>query len=171
MRKFGQNDSYFTDLIDTGTYELCPMSGILLNTKTRNQVCQTINGTKLFKHFDKKQVKQRSIAIHRLMWLVFVGPLDSNSMVIHVDGDCLNNKLSNLKKVNRIGFVALHRQKIIESNFLKSQGYKLDALSIVELIRNDYANNKITYQNIADKYGISVSSAFKIINKHCYKDV
>lgn len=168
MKRTGLNDSYFVDLINSGNYELNPTFGYIKNVKTNHMISFQSNGFLFFAHFDKKENRNRRIAIHRLMWLVYVGPLNDNEIIIHIDGNKRNNRIDNLEKYQKSRYSYICNGKNIEKQFLKTQGYWLNAISIVNMIRTDYHNNKTTYQKLADKYGISLASTYKIINYATY---
>ena len=43
--------------------------------------------------------KRRHVALHRVVYLAFVGPIPEGAHIDHVDGDPLNNELANLRAV------------------------------------------------------------------------
>lgn len=93
--------------------------------------------------------------VHRLVAETFLVNLENKPEVNHIDGDKLNNKLSNLEWVTK-SENCLHAQKIgLRKTYSgdKSRFRKLNSSQVKE-IRN-LLENKISYVNIANKFSVS----------------
>lgn len=93
-----------------------------------------------------------------------------NKDVNHIDGNKINNKISNLETVTR-SENTLHAMKTGLLN-LKGENHPWSKLKEknISKIRKDYKNG-VSQGNLAKKYGVSQATIFDVIHKKTWKDV
>lgn len=138
-----------------GLYEVSNQGRVLSlpRNSTRGGIMNSVsNGSHLFVPLCRDGIKIREY-VHRLVLLTFVGPCPSGRECRHLDGDPLNNSLSNLKWGTRKENCAdtdRHGRFLYGERALSS---KLKARQ-VRNIRAALAWGK-TGKSLADKYGVS----------------
>lgn len=150
-----KGDAVFAyQISNLGNVRRLGLDGKCLPLKTRinqwgyEQVNITIKG--------KSYTKQ----IHRMVAETFLGYQDAKKQVNHIDGNKLNNTLSNLEWATSRENME-HARK---NNLLKKKRNNLtseEKTAIVELV----LQTDLTYQQIADVFGISRRTVFKVLNK------
>lgn len=107
--------------------------------------------------------KYRSVVVHRLVALAFVGG-DHSLTVNHKDGNKNNNASSNLEWITRNEntdhFVKNHIGKICGEGNGRSV---LTTKQVID-IRKLRSEKELTYQKLADRYGVSRTHIGLIIN-------
>jgi len=104
----------------------------------------------------------RQIAVHRLVWKAFRGPIPINKIIVHIDGNRLDNSLANLKEVPR---GSLARRNVPNA---KAKNEKLDDKD-VENIRLDRAGG-LTIRQLATNYGVSIVHARNVVLGRAWKN-
>jgi len=111
--------------------------------------------------------------VHRLVLLAFVGPLPPNCDVNHIDGNKINNHLSNLEYVTRSKNI-LHAYRFLDTmpnNAGSRNGQAiLTEAQIVEM-RNLYATGNYYYRDLSAIYGVNQSAVTNIVNGRTWKHV
>lgn len=89
-------DRFFTALVRKGVLTVSK-TGIVVNTLTGNRIGYLSGGywRISFQHPRTRVIYK--MMIHRLMWLVYVGPIPQGLVVNHKDGDSTRNRLSNFE--------------------------------------------------------------------------
>ena len=108
--------------------------------------------------------------VHRLILETFVGPRPQGMECRHLDGNPLNNHLINLCWGTRDENFA-DRVRLGESS--KGEDHhsaKLTAEKVVAM-RREYAAGGITYQQLADKYGVIRQTVEKAVTRVTWKHV
>lgn len=77
---------------DLYTYD----NGLLLNKKTGHIYCNLDRDNYIRVRRDGKEYRA-----HRIIWELFNGPIPETLLIDHIDGDALNNRIENLRLVNR----------------------------------------------------------------------
>lgn len=125
--------------------------------------CKTNNGYLYVVLY--KSLKQKHFNIHRLVAESFL--LNKNQCVNHIDGNKLNNNISNLEWVTN-SENHIHAYE----NGLKLRGEKCTMSKLTEKDVIDIRNKKgITHQEIANIYNVSRRCIGKIINKKTWKHI
>ena len=91
--------------------------------------------------------------IHRLMWETYVGPIPEDKQIDHIDGDTMNNRISNLQLVTARQNVKKHH-KVSNSAWYRSHR---------DQFIKDYEELG-TYAKVAQKWKCSASTAWYVIN-------
>lgn len=94
---------------------------------------------------------KKHLLVHRIVYQKYVGKLDPQLVINHIDGNKLNNHPSNLEQVsvadnNLHGYRVLNRAAVL--------GNKKITKDIADKIREDYLTKNYTYQALACKYGL-----------------
>ncbi|WP_110877309.1 HNH endonuclease [Franconibacter helveticus] len=75
-----------------------PKSGVLYcKTPFGNKKCGDRIGGKADGGYLKVRFKGKNIRLHRIIWILVNGEIPSSLVVDHIDGDKLNNRISNLR--------------------------------------------------------------------------
>lgn len=107
----------------------------------------------------------RNIAVHRLVYETFVGPIADGMQIDHLDFNPSNNRLSNLKpatpfentaRSNRAG-----RKAILHS---ERNGMARLSAETVGMIRDAYAHGGASQRAVARRFGVSQSRVSEIVN-------
>ena len=165
-----ESDHFFVELVNDGILNVS-RDGDIYNNKTHSYIGYKCGKYSIVSMYSSELKKTLTISVHRLVWLVYEGPLGLTDLVIHLDGDRNKNDIENLKKVTRSTRSSQLKYHYIETKFYNKFKIKLSAEEIVRRIRSDYDNNPVIYKEIADKYNINESEAFKLINRQTFKDV
>jgi len=73
-----------------------------INSKIRNTYKGMIAGNiKNNKKASQVQLNGVNYFCHRIIWEMFNGSIEENFVIDHIDGNCLNNKVNNLRKVTQ----------------------------------------------------------------------
>ncbi|PLS19340.1 hypothetical protein CVD28_02690 [Bacillus sp. M6-12] len=112
--------------------------------------------------------KRRNFILTRLMYWLFIEPFDldnENLCVIAKDGNLLNVYPSNLSLVERKDLIQGegHKKRAVLTNEQIEEILK--AYEGNEFGSNQYSENKVSYADLAKKYGVSKSNIAMIIKK------
>lgn len=100
--------------------------------------------------------------VHRLVLLVFRGPLPNGLQSRHNDGNKLNNRITNLRydtPKSNCADKAIHGT----NNLGENNGSSKLALSTVKEIRDTYAKGELSQRKLAKKYKVCQTTIGKII--------
>ena len=62
-----------------------------------------IAGGRVGNQYWRVRFDRKKLFVHRIIWEIFYGEIPENMFIDHLDGDRLNNKISNLRLVTRKG--------------------------------------------------------------------
>ena len=103
--------------------------------------------------------------IHRLVAEHFIPNPENKPQVNHIDGNKLNNHVSNLEwNTSQENVSHALKNGLYNVTGTNNPFSKLDEKTVLN-IRDYYKNNKITFKELSLKFNISLSSAHKIINR------
>lgn len=166
-----KRDKYFLRLVTKGVLKVYK-NGTVKNTKTG-----TIFGTnknfeyQLVSFYDKNTKRVRKCKIHRLILLVFKGPIPDGYEPNHKDGIKHNNRLSNLELVTYSENVQhaydfeLKKRMVGESNGLS----KLTEYDIKEIFK--LRKQLWSMRQIAVKFNVTYGNIKQILNGSTWKHV
>lgn len=115
--------------------------------------CRLITGY-LFIYYKYKQ-----LALHRILYAKFKGPLDPNKIVNHKDYNRKNNALDNIELITESGN-GLHAYQ--KHDVVVRASFKLN-FEKAQMIRKEYKAG-ITLKELAIKYEVSKSSISSVLN-------
>jgi len=118
----------------------------------------------------RKDKKKHHISVHRLVLEAFVGKRPEGCQCRHLDGDKLNNNLSNLcwgtPKENGEDNVRLGVMPIGENNG-NSRLCEQQVLDIREL----YATGNYVYRQLAEAYNVTITAICEIVKRRKWKHI
>lgn len=127
--------------------------------------------------------KVRQITIHRLIWIVFKGiPQDDTLQINHLDGIKTNNNLNNLELTTSsknqkhsyemgLSKVSDKQREDAKRRFTENNPTKKVTNQEVINMRNEYSSYILDKKEIMDKYGLSRHAVEKILKKETFKDL
>jgi hypothetical protein len=151
-------------------------SGEILNFVTRkliNPVCDSIGYARFTYYFKQNEkLQKRTIAVHILVYQTYCGHYDNSSFEInHIDGDKLNNHISNLEAIS-------HKENVIHAVKSKLQKRKYPDTTIEYIALAILNGNSWTdiYEFLYNIHGLNKTTAFSLINSvahnpSCYSDL
>lgn len=111
---------------------------------------------------------RKTYKVHRLIILTFVGPCPQGMETRHLDGNASNNKLDNLRygtrSENELDKIRYGTRFQPDNRGEKCTTSKLTTQQVLQ-IRKLYAEQKISYKQLARKFNISASQVHNIINR------
>ena len=109
--------------------------------------------------------------VHRLVALHFIPNTNNLPEVNHKDGDKNNNKKSNLEWCSRkFNMRHAHESNLINQKGENSSLSKLKAEEVTE-IRTVYNTEHVTYQQLAEKFGVGASTIGRVVREEVYTNV
>lgn len=115
-------------------------------------------------HYDhvclSKNGKQRSRTIHRLVAEAFIG-IPNGLVVNHIDGNKLNNRLSNLEVISR------SENEIHKRDVLKRGNLKLDWGRVTQI--RELRSNGQTLKSLAIQFGVTKANVSAIVKFRSWK--
>lgn len=116
--------------------------------------------------------KPKSLCTHRIVASTFIFNNDIKLEVNHIDGNKLNNNVSNLEWCTR-GENIKHAYTLRDPKSYKGSGNKNSKLieNQVINIREEYKTKKFTYKQLADKYKVGITLIGYIINNKVWNHV
>lgn len=109
---------------------------------------------------------------HRLVALAFIERPDGMYEINHIDGNKSNNHYSNLEWTDRKGNIN-HMDRLGLRSFASGESHGCTSLTKdqVQQMRAAYKSGNTSYPKLANKYGVSISSAQRIVKGQTWKYV
>lgn len=115
-------------------------------------------GGYLFVRICNDQGKKKTLRLHQIVMLAFVGPVPPEHMIRHLDGNPKNNHIDNLKygtaqeNVNDKKLHGTHRARKLTKQEIKE-------------IREKFKPMRYTYRMLADEYQVAASTIYRALRK------
>ena len=135
------------------------LNGDVLNKKTKKYIkgstVASVGGRTSYKYYTlRREKKSYTIGLHRLVAMTFIGDIKKGQVVNHIDGNGLNNNVSNLEIIS------------IKKNILHG-AILYDVENIIQKIILDYING-ISIDDIAFTYKRSIETVKSILSGNNY---
>jgi hypothetical protein len=164
------NDAFIDALLTDPLYEIRPDGSVwtlvcrtgkisLSRTWRRLSVRTSTSG-----HLSVKY-QRKHLALHRIMYRKFKGPLDEALSVNHIDGNKENNSPDNLELITHSENM-LHCFRVLGHKPMKPR--QKITQSMAEDIRQLNRNGR-SYRDLGKEFGLSKSSISYIVNNHTWK--
>lgn len=154
----------FQELKEDSRFEIS-QSGVIRNVKTKAIKSQYVSDTGYYMITISKNNKSKPYRVHRLLANNFIENPKKLKEVNHIDGNKLNNDLSNLEWVSHFGNMQHAFSTGLANNTgVKNGMAKLNESKVSEI--KELLKNGVSQYKIAEKYNVSRSAILKIhLNK------
>ena len=136
--------------------------GIVRNVKTKAIKSQYVSSTGYYLVSISKNNKSKPHKVHRMLAKAFIPNPNEYGCVNHIDGDKLNNNLSNLEWVNHLqNMQHAFRTGLVNNSGVRNGMAVLNDEKAAE-IKRMLKEGKMSQQKIADSFGVSRGCVLKI---------
>ena len=144
-------------------------------TKVEQDILPTINsyGYKCVKLYNNTR-KTKNVLVHRLVALTFLDNPNNYKYINHIDGNKLNNDVSNLNWCTS----SENNAHAYRTGLKRKENYIGEACVFAKLteeqvksIRDEYATGTTSYNKLARKYNVVMSNIWSIINRKTWSHV
>lgn len=164
LLKIRENDVLIKELCGDKNYKINEYGSILTLIQVTGKVSVSNNWRSLVGDitsdgYVRYRYKYKYLSAHRIVYQKFIGELDFNKQINHIDGDRKNNHFSNLELVTqsenvRHSYTNLKRPPAIS--------FKKANFQIAQEIRIERALG-ISYSCLASKFGLSKTTIYDIL--------
>ena len=165
------NDLFFLLLVTRGILKV-DHTGLVLNVKTSRYLgSNTKQGYFKLSYLNPETGRIQHIQLHRLIYLVWGGPLTEGQIVNHRDGDKKNNDISNLEpstnsENNEHAFrLGLRNPKLGSTNPQAKLSEQL-----VTLIRKLHKAGR-SMRSLAKEHGVAITTIRPLLKRETWKHV
>jgi hypothetical protein len=109
--------------------------------------------------------RKKKLAVHRIVYAKFVGPLNPDLVINHIDGNPSNNQIENLELVTQAENNR-HKYRVLKQR--PSTGQRLFTFDEAEEIRRLAAEENKRACDLAKSYGVSKGTIHYILKRHTY---
>ena len=157
------NDELINQFLKDENYQVLESGILLTRICLRGWITETWRVKKLTNNegYFKFRYKGKGILIHRLVYAAFVGPLDRDKVINHIDGNPSNNHPSNLELITQKENM-LHANRVLGKK-PRSTGYKVTQ-EIADEIRRLVAKENMRACELVKKYSVAKSTISYILN-------
>ncbi len=112
------------------------------------------------------------LLVHRIVWTAFKGTIPSNLQINHKDCNRQNNRLDNLELVTAQGN-SNHARQCGRLRWVRGADHYSAKLTEedVKTIRASYVPRKMSYQKLADMFGVDITNIHCIVKRHTWRHV
>lgn len=117
-----------------------------------------------------KHGRAHTLKVHKLVAETFVHKAEGMYEVNHIDGNKLNNHYTNLEWTTRKGNMN-HCDKLNLRTFSNGESHGMTSLTASQVMemRSMYKAGVTSYPKLSKQYGVSISSAHRIVNGLTWK--
>lgn len=165
-------------------YEMHPDTRVR-NKTTGRIMAQVLMRKYLYVGLCARRGQQKTIRVHRLVWMTFRGPIPANLVVNHIDGNKLNNVVENLEVVtvrenaqhaSRLGLLPCgdrHPSRTKNHRLVRGSRHYCAKLTeeLVREIRSVADKWPLNYERAAHKLGISATTLKAVIDRRTWRHV
>ena len=105
----------------------------------------------------------KTIKVHKLVMLAFTGKRSSELEINHIDGNKVNNHISNLE-------YCTHLENIHHAMKMGLRKTKLTESQVLE-IRKQYKSGNVTHSQLAKRYNVNERTIGRIITREYWKHI
>lgn len=150
----------FYELKEDARFEISK-SGIIRNKENKKIKSQYVSSTGYYMITISKNNKSKPYRVHRLLANTFIDNSLRLEEVNHIDGNKLNNDLSNLEWVSHFGNMKHAFSTGLANNTgIKNGMAKLTNIDVLEI--KEKLKSKVSQYKIAKEYNVSRSAILKI---------
>ncbi len=164
------NDSLINEFLQDSNYQVNPDGSILtrlsLNGRLTNE-WRTVS-YKIMRGYQRVSYKNKNLAVHRIVYAKYIGKLDSNLVVNHLDGCRSNNLIFNLELITHDENV-MHGSRINRNKAYT--GSKIINHEIAEEIRRKIKEENIRAYELVKQYGLGRTTISNILKNNIWKKV
>ena len=98
---YAKNDNLINELIKDTNYVFLPSGKVFRHNGNIYRPTGNAKTTKNGKVYRHLKYKGQNLLVHRIIYRYFVGKLQADRVINHIDGNGLNNQVSNLELITR----------------------------------------------------------------------
>jgi len=154
---------------DNGTWIVDPAAGTIFSKKAGKTIGCLINGRKyLTVGFTVKNC-HRNVFLHRLIWMYVNGKISEGMQINHLNGDRMDNRISNLECVSAEENRA-HATKVLQSYKGENNSQSKLTNRLVILLRT-ISTTKHTVSALSTALGLSVNTLYGVLSGRRWKHI
>lgn len=143
-------------------------NGTVVNTNTGKIIVSSLKHNGYMRIGLCKNGKQTGHMVHRLVMLVFVGPIPEGAQVNHIDGNKTNNSISNLEYVTPQQNMDHASKNLLLPIGARNCNAKLTDRDILDIRKLSHSQNSC---EIARRYDMNQATIYDIITGKTWKHV
>lgn len=157
------NDELIREFLKDANYQVLKSGALLTRISPQGHLTNEWREKPLTNKKGYLKIKYRGhgLLVHRIVYAAFVGPLDAQLVINHIDGNPSNNQPSNLELITQAENNT-HAHRVLGKK-PRSTGYKVTQ-EVADEIRRQVAEENIRACELAKKYSLSKSNISSILN-------
>lgn len=164
------NDVFVREMLNDPNYQILPDGNILTKRNVQGHITEdqwrplalTVT-PKGGKSYASIRYKGKHLSLHRIMYAKFVGPLESDLVINHKDGNGMNNHPDNLE----LDTQSHNNKDRFRIGGLAVAGHRKITRELADQIRADQATG-MTNRQLREKYGLAKSTISYVVNNRTW---